>query len=608
MTISPHFVSVRDYTTVVNGTTSNQTELQQAIDVAFTSNSALLWPAGTYVTTDNLTNFDKLKHIGNGLIKRGSTIFNVANPGESRNVIFVSPEGTGDGLSAAQPATLAKAFDFLKLQGPILSGRWRISLAAGTYTPLATQITGFSANQYIEIQGPAVSYGTPTAIIDAAGASWCLYFSGAFSVWLKDIKGVNATGNSVAAPFICDNSNVLFADNVHTSNSQWAGINANNCSRLIVYGGRYENSANFGIRGYGGTLVSIGRAEYRPQLVNCLSGVDLQGGAYGHVDFCDYLDCQVGIKATFNIHASNYTSTFTNCSVGWETDETSTVNAAGYTLSNVAITSRSRGSASYLDRGYENQFYPNNGLNGRSSFGYTTWTPATVKWQYSNNGTKAGFSLSSLAPATALWESSGNTILALAAPDTSYTSVWFANSQSPRHCEIRAASSVLSMVFNTVSGYTFSAARLTPSTDNDKPLGSASLRFSTAFFGTAPAVSSDEGLKQQIKPIDDACLKAWAKVEYVQYKFNDAVEAKGDGARWHFGLIAQRVKAAFESEGLNAFDYGLLCHDSWKSQEEILDEEGAVIQHAMNTGERFGIRYEEALALECAYLRSLIIK
>jgi hypothetical protein len=109
----------------------------------------------------------------------------------------------------------------------------------------------------------------------------------------------------------------------------------------------------------------------------------------------------------------------------------------------------------------------------------------------------------------------------------------------------------------------------------------------------------------------------------IHNKFKDAVAKKGDGARWHIGLIAQQVKAAFESEGLDAFAYGLLCYDEWNEQweeniveKEVLEknpvtgvEEVKVIKETVKklvteAGNRYGIRYEEALALECAYLRS----
>lgn len=143
-----------------------------------------------------------------------------------------------------------------------------------------------------------------------------------------------------------------------------------------------------------------------------------------------------------------------------------------------------------------------------------------------------------------------------------------------------------------------------PGADNITSLGRAAKRWSVVYAGTGTINTSDERLKQQIRPIDDAALRAWAKVEYVQYKWSDAVEAKGDGARWHFGLIAQRVKEAFESEGLDAFEYGVLCYDKWDATQEEKELDGRVIRQAMAAGDRYGIRYEEALALECAYLRS----
>jgi len=159
-----------------------------------------------------------------------------------------------------------------------------------------------------------------------------------------------------------------------------------------------------------------------------------------------------------------------------------------------------------------------------------------------------------------------------------------------------------------------------PGADNTKTLGDASFRWSVVYAGTGTINTSDERIKEQTQDINNAVLRAWGKVGYVQYKFKDAVEAKGNNARWHFGLIAQRVKEAFESEGLDAFNYGILCYDQWEDQyEDVLVEvevqnsDGSISkvlqgngekQIAVPAGDRYGIRYEEALALECAYLRS----
>lgn len=137
-----------------------------------------------------------------------------------------------------------------------------------------------------------------------------------------------------------------------------------------------------------------------------------------------------------------------------------------------------------------------------------------------------------------------------------------------------------------------------PGADNIYSLGAASYRASVVYAGTGTINTSDEREKQQWSSDLSPEIRAWAKVEYGKFKFTDAIEKKGDGARWHVGLIAQRVKEAFESEGLDAFTYGLLCYDAWDAE---TDAEGNEIKPA---GNRYGIRYEEALALECAYLRS----
>lgn len=145
---------------------------------------------------------------------------------------------------------------------------------------------------------------------------------------------------------------------------------------------------------------------------------------------------------------------------------------------------------------------------------------------------------------------------------------------------------------------------LYPLADNTASMGLGANRWSVVHAGTGAINTSDADHKQQIRAIDAAVLRAWSKVEFCQYKFNDAVETKADGARWHVGVIAQRVKEAFESEGLDPFAYGVLCYDEWAAAPAVLDDQGAVVLPAITAGSRYGIRYEEALALECAYLRS----
>lgn len=162
------------------------------------------------------------------------------------------------------------------------------------------------------------------------------------------------------------------------------------------------------------------------------------------------------------------------------------------------------------------------------------------------------------------------------------------------------------------------AGVLRPFADNTYSLGLASARPTQLFAATATIGTSDERVKSGIGRISDAVLDAWATVEFVQFKFTEAVDKKGShAARIHFGVIAQRVKKAFDDAGLDPFAYSVLCWDEWEEAPEetetwpdLYDEGGNLIREAgsytapsIPAGDRYGIRYEEALVLEAAVMR-----
>lgn len=155
------------------------------------------------------------------------------------------------------------------------------------------------------------------------------------------------------------------------------------------------------------------------------------------------------------------------------------------------------------------------------------------------------------------------------------------------------------------------AGDLYPVASAEYNIGSPSYLVKALYASTGTIQTSDERAKQDISEIPEVVFRAWSKVKFSQFVFADAYEQKGKAARLHFGLMAQNIKEAFESEGLDGFKYGLLCYDTWEDQyEEItsIDENG--IEHidrklVQRAGNAYGIRYTEALALECAYQRWL---
>lgn len=115
---------------------------------------------------------------------------------------------------------------------------------------------------------------------------------------------------------------------------------------------------------------------------------------------------------------------------------------------------------------------------------------------------------------------------------------------------------------------------LRPTVDNALNLGTTGRRWKAIYAMTDVISTSDERNKQDIQDIPEKVLDAWEKVQFRQYKFI------GDG-EIYFGVIAQDIIRAFESEGLNAIGYGLV-NDS---------------------GQRYGVMYRECSVLEAACVR-----
>jgi hypothetical protein len=131
---------------------------------------------------------------------------------------------------------------------------------------------------------------------------------------------------------------------------------------------------------------------------------------------------------------------------------------------------------------------------------------------------------------------------------------------------------------------------LYPHTDDATRLGAAARRPSVLYAVTGTINTSDEREKQDIEDIPSAWLDAWSEVQFQRFRWKSAVATKGDGARWHVGVVAQRVKQVFADRGLDALAIGILCHDTWT-------------EPSGEQRDRYGVRYEEALILECAMLR-----
>lgn len=129
--------------------------------------------------------------------------------------------------------------------------------------------------------------------------------------------------------------------------------------------------------------------------------------------------------------------------------------------------------------------------------------------------------------------------------------------------------------------YYWNSSALYPGPDNARTLGNGAHRWSVVYAATGTINTSDAATKCDVTGFTDAEKRVALnlKTKIKKFRFKEAVGAKGDLARTHFGVIAQEVEAAFAAENLNASDYGVFCSD-------VL-EDGTT---------RLGVRYDELFA------------
>lgn len=166
----------------------------------------------------------------------------------------------------------------------------------------------------------------------------------------------------------------------------------------------------------------------------------------------------------------------------------------------------------------------------------------------------------------------------------------------------------------TINNYTANAYRggrdasgnERPGSDNLASNGTAGARWSVIYAGTGAINTSDRRNKKSIGPIPEAWLDAWSEVEWCRFKF------RGGGKRWHVGLIAQDVHAAFDRHGLDAFAIGLCCYDEWDDEHiPLMGKDGPVegkTQLVRKAGNRWGLRYDECQGIEAAWQRREITR
>lgn len=326
-------ISVLDYIdTPVDGETSNQNGIAAAVAAAEALGADLVWPAteGDYISTDNIPGFNSVRHLGPGVISRGTDRFYISPQGPGvRNSFYYSPTGSdsNDGLTVDMPrqtlSGVVQVMNHWSGAGSMQDGRWRFLFSAGEWVDQTLRINCRVESKYpVEFEGVLDSSLVPTSI-------WRHTASSTFSnvVWIEP-------GGEFSF------RNLYFKG---VDNTQFAsyGIIQKQGGRLSCYDCRVEGkSIGFAVvdaakgyfercwgvdcqdafRGMYSSTITIGAtAETACRAINCNIGAYVSRNAVGHVDFFNPEDCAVGVFVDMGARAACVSGNYKRCAVGVRT-------------------------------------------------------------------------------------------------------------------------------------------------------------------------------------------------------------------------------------------------------------------------------------------------
>mgnify|MGYP000938756555 FL=1 len=179
------------------------------------------------------------------------------------------------------------------------------------------------------------------------------------------------------------------------------------------------------------------------------------------------------------------------------------------------------------------------------------------------------------------------------------------NAYAPSRIIIGQARAGLSF-FDYYSGaYIYPQHASTGATQNNVvSFGQSWARWKLGYFASGTTTSSDINEKRDIEELTEAELRVATRCKPLLRKYRriEAIEEKGEGARIHFGIIAQDLEDAFSAEGLDAHRYAMFMKDTWYETEEggtahpSLDDLPEELRDIAVEKTRLGVRYEQLLA------------
>lgn len=302
--------SVKDTGALGDGVTVDQDAIARSIDDAITYGDDLFWPAGTYVSTANISNFHAVRHYGPGVVVRGTDTWHITPVGDQQNIVYVGGTNltANDGLTRDHPTNISQAVDRMtKLGEKAADGRWRIQLFGAITSQGVTLRNLPPFRNRLEIWGEAASLTTePTMVWDgtaqplnyAIRGDWS---TGCANVFLhfKNLKFTNWQASGLAGGICIWASGNILSENI------WA----NNCAIAAWYRqcyvrhthGKITNAITYGVSVQYGASGNIGDLSGGGvTFENCGEGVSVGRNTTCYQQGCAFTGCSTDISCTRN--------------------------------------------------------------------------------------------------------------------------------------------------------------------------------------------------------------------------------------------------------------------------------------------------------------------
>lgn len=479
-------------------------------------------------------------------------------------IIHVSPTGddSNSGFNADYPKqTVQSAFDSLSELGPYLMGSWAVHLVDGVHTDGGVL-------QYMQTENPLLVYGDSkeSTIIDGTTATTTsgLNFNVCGNIRVANLTVRNWAG--AGSGIIFQNGTRGVIDTCLAQDNTEANFNCSEDSEIVLVGVCESVGSKYGLRVYRNSSASVGDNTNAITITGATGAgiVSRDGSQIVTVDNLIITGCNAfSSTSAIWIYKNSYLELRT-CTI--------TGNSKGVVAEHSGILDTQTGTRNVSGNTIDYQITDFSADRSHYSSGGT----ATQKWVV--NSAPSGLSFSG--GYDLIVDSENATGLQFLTAGQNIN-IDFDKTSRITHV---AADSTLRLTANGAE-YRLSGSSLYPATDGVANLGQSFARWNTVYASSGVVTTSDGRLKQQVLDITEKEKRVALAIkgQLKSFKFNDAVHNKGNEARVHFGVIAQDVKAAFESEGLAAEKYGLFCFDEWEADENT------------QAGDRLGVRYDELL-------------